>query len=454
SAGLELSTSKCSKPQTSEDGMSCEIQLRLSSKPKSSVSVDVSVVDSLYAYYSENETLAFTTTNWDTYQTVTIVGKDSDSVKNDPTSSYCVTFVASSSDSSYDLTNMLEFTHGDNDYVAILDVTGLTGEYTDEFGLEQTFDLSLDFQPNADIYFPINSSDVLEGQASIEVTANGISFVSWDTSLSITATSKDDADVDGTQYYTITIGPGKSTADAYSGITEYLTFISYDNDNLVSLYTTTCTLAEKLGECEVAARVRIQNPRISLAILYLIVEDDSALYAVPSSSYLTQTSDVNMTISTINNFIDNGDQDIKLTVGLNITFSAGSQPATISLTHALNLSVNVLVIDDESAGLQIAQSGTNGYDYISESIYMNGDHIASIDSVQDFDGCVQLVYSDANYSDYQTVTVIGLDDAVDDYTVPYNITIQLSSSDSDYDGLSLTLPLQNMDDDEVHIYIL
>uniref|UniRef100_A0A7S4DDG7 Tyrosine-protein kinase ephrin type A/B receptor-like domain-containing protein n=1 Tax=Heterosigma akashiwo TaxID=2829 RepID=A0A7S4DDG7_HETAK len=578
SAGLDLSTSKCSKPQTSEDGMSCEVQLRLSSKPESSVSVDVEVLDTLYAYYSENETVAFTTTTWNKYQTVTIIGKDCDTVKNDPVSSYGIMFVASSSDSSYDLTSTLNFTHGDNDYVAILDVTDLTGDYTDEFGLEQTFDLGLDFQPSADIYFPINSSDNSEGMVSVDgvyficdtsnlttllnsqfidicqdgeyldcsgncvtgtasswtctdvVTASGVSFVSWDTTVSVTVMSKDDADVDGTQYYTITIGPGKSTADAYSGITEYLTFTSYDNDNLISLHSTKCTLVEKSGECDVGARVRMQDPRIASALFYF--KDEPALQVTPSSSYLTQTSDVNVTISAVNNFIDNGDQNIKLAVGLNVTFSSGSEPATVSLTQALNLSVSVLIIDDETAGLQIAQGGetwrqlkairddsdesfddypilsslrlptnttyessknetvefkirltsiptspvyvkifseainpnggdirfegipslssggTNSYSYVSESIYINGDHVANIDTVQNFDGYAQLVYAEANYSDYQTIAVIGLDDAVDDYTVPYNITIQLTSTDSNYDGLALTLPLQNTDNEK------
>jgi len=112
---------------------------------------------------------------------------DSDFIKNDQNPEYGVKFMASSSDSNYnDLSNRLNLTHGDNDYTPILALSDLTGDYTDEFGLEQTFTVNLTIQPSADIYFSINSSDSAEGIASSE----GVYFISDTSNLTALSNSQ------------------------------------------------------------------------------------------------------------------------------------------------------------------------------------------------------------------------------------------------------------------------
>jgi len=95
-----------------------------------------------------------------------------------------------------------------------------------------------------------------------------------------------------------------------------------------------------------------------------------------------------------------------------------------------------------------SDSQGSAYHYTTNSYWVNSVHLSDIDTVENKDGHVSIVLDESNYTDQQMITVIGLDDAVDDYSVEYNVTIRFTSKDLNYDGLQLNLVFNNVDDDE------
>jgi hypothetical protein len=92
-----------------------------------------------------------------------------------------------------------------------------------------TFTVGLTSQPTADVTIPLSSSDTTEGTVS---PANLVfTTASWNVQQTVTVTGVDDFVADGTQPYTIAIGPATSADQAYDGLNPAdLTFDNTDND--------------------------------------------------------------------------------------------------------------------------------------------------------------------------------------------------------------------------------
>src|SRR5439155_13037242 len=61
-----------------------------------------------------------------------------------------------------------------------------------------------------------------------------------------------------------------------------------------------------------------------------------------------------------------------------------------------------------------------------------------------------IIFSAGNYNSQPTVTVTGVDDALLDFTQPFTIFITVSSTGSDYSGMTVPNPTGvNLDDDAI-----
>jgi hypothetical protein len=96
--------------------------------------------------------------------------------------------------------------------------------------------------------------------------------------------------------------------------------------------------------------------------------------------------------------------------------------------------------------LQLASQPTNTVSLVLES------QDPGEGQVLDPYGWVLTFYPDT-WNTPQTLTIIGVDDGLDDDAIPYTITVQSASPDPRYDDLTATLSLLNQDNDGPQISI-
>jgi hypothetical protein len=206
---------------TGEDGVSATFDVVLNSQPTATVSIPVS---------SSNEgegladvtTLAFTTSNWATAQTVTVTGVDDDVA--DGAQSYTIKLgKPTTSDTSYAALDPGDVTllNADDDSAG-LKVTAPAMTSTGEaagFG-DVSFSVVLKSKPSANVTIPLKSTLPTEGDVT-SPTSKSLLFTpaNWNTVQTVKVSGVDDPDQDGDQPYAIEIGPSTSTDAAYDGLT-------------------------------------------------------------------------------------------------------------------------------------------------------------------------------------------------------------------------------------------
>ncbi len=212
-AGLTVGTP--TGTSTSEAGTSVTFTVVLRTQPTGTVTLPIASSRTAEGVVSP-ASLTFTTSSWNVPQTVTVTGVN-DFVVDGP-QPYTVTIgPAASTDALYAAlpASSLPFTNTDDD-VAGITVGPPTGVSTSETGTSATFTVVLTSQPLADVTIPLTSSDTTEGAvspASLTFTA-----ATWSTPQTVTVTGVDDLVVDGTQPYTVTVGPAASADTIYTAL--------------------------------------------------------------------------------------------------------------------------------------------------------------------------------------------------------------------------------------------
>ncbi|MEB3342272.1 DUF4347 domain-containing protein [Okeania sp.] len=211
STGEETSsyTSTFTPVNTSEDGTSETVGVRLPSRPSADVTLKLSNPDTTEGEVTPTN-LTFTTNNWDEYQDVTITGKPDS--ENDGDVEYEIAVTAESDDVNYnDKTTVIPVTNTDeNSNIELankIEVTDPeTGEKstsytvsfnevtTSEEGTSETVGVRLPKAPNANVTVELSEVDTTEG----EVTPTNLTFTpnNWDEYQDVTITGKPDPEND------------------------------------------------------------------------------------------------------------------------------------------------------------------------------------------------------------------------------------------------------------------
>lgn len=210
-----ISVSPTSGLITTEAGGTASFEVRLNTMPSADVTIGLSSSDPSEGSLSVGS-LVFTTSNWDTAQTVTVIGVD-DAVA-DGSQVYTVqTAAAVSADLDYDGIDASDvaITNADDDSGAII-VSPTSGLVTTEFGGDATFDVVLGLAPLSNVTVPLTSSNPGEGT----VSAPSVTFtpVNWATPQTVTVTGVDDGLLDNDVLFSIVTGAAISTDPAFSGV--------------------------------------------------------------------------------------------------------------------------------------------------------------------------------------------------------------------------------------------
>ena len=462
STGVEKKTT--SDPAlTTEAGGSATVQVRLTSMPLSKVTVIPSSSDNDEGQVSP-ETLSFTNTNWNTYQTLTITGVD-DNV-TDGTQSYQIDFQISTEDTKYSALSLSSLrVSNKDDEVAGVEVGAISGNTT-EIGGTSTFTVKLNSQPEADVTISVSSSNTDEG--TVNPSSMGFSSSNWNTSQTVTVTGVDDSSdpvVDGNTSYKINLGNTVSSSTHYNDLKSGTLELSNTDNESPGVTLSSSSLTTSENGTNATFTVKLDQKTTSDVTINLQSDDPGE--GTPSPSALTfTTSNYNsaqtITVQAVDDafYDDNQSYIIALkTISGTGTAYDGFDPADVSVTNTDNEDADDVGIEPSTSSISVSETGSNASFTLKPKSEPTANVVLSISSSNTAEGVVSpssLLFSRNNWSTFQAVTVTGVDDYYDNGSTSFSIIVgSPTTSDTNYSAKpSSTINATNVDNDTAGITII
>jgi len=444
---------------TTEAGGDTSFTVVLTTQPSEDVTVTLSSSDNTEGIVSPSS-VTFTSSNWDTPQTVSVTGVNDDEDDGDRTYTIVIS-AAISSDPNYNGLDPADVsvTNTDDDGPGIT-VSPISGLITSETGDAATFTVVLISQPSEDVLISMASSNVAEGS----ISPSSITFNSnnWDTEQTITVTGADDNVDDGDQSITIILGTVVSNDPNYSGVNPAdVSVTNTDNDvaGFVVYPVTELTTSES-GEDTSFTIVLTTQPTADVTIG---VNSSDASEGTVSSSSITFTS---INWSTPQTITITGSDDDEIDGNLAFTIVTGAAVSDDPNYNSLDPD-DVTVTNNDNDGPGLTMTSDNGLvtteaggitslalmlkSKPSKNVMVT---LSSSDTTEGIASPSSLFFSSSNWDTAQTVLVTGMDDDVVDGDQIYTINGSTVSDDPNYDSLLVTgLSLTNTDDDSAGIMV-
>ncbi len=435
---------------TTEEGGTATVTIRLKKQPTSSVTVESSVTDTTEASV-DSSSLTFTTTNWNSRQTLTVTGSNDSII--DGNQLFELALTSSSTDTNYNnLTHAVDIINIDDETPGFI-VSSISGD-TAEDGDSATFTVRLTKQPSSDVSIPISSSDTTEGS----VSSSSLTFTSsnWNTTQTITVTGADDNTIDGNQTFSIILAAASSSDTDYAGLNPDNVAVT-NNDNDTAGFTVS-TISGNVTESGDTATFTVNlNSQPTTDVGVGVSSDDTTEATVSPTTLTFSRSNWNTTqIVTISGVEDNtidGDQTVTITLA-----KASSSDSNYNGVDPSDVSVSVT--DSDTAGITVSsisgnttEAGGTATFTVKLNSQPTGDVTIAVSSSDTTEGSVSpssLTFTSSNWNIEQTVTVTGVEDTEEDGDQTFTISLDTASStDSNYNGLDPSdVSVTNIDDDE------
>ena len=370
-------------------------------------------------------TLTFTTSNWNTAQTVTVTAAHDDDGADD-----AVTLTHTATGGEYaSVTADLSVTVNDDDRAIVLSPVSLS---VDEGGATgATYTVKLATQPSEEVTVAVTGqtdTDVSVDKASLTFTT-----VNWNSAQTVTVTAAEDADgSDDTVTLTHT-----ATGGNYAGETATLG-VTVDDDETVSVVLSKTTLSVDEGGAagsDYTVRLSHQPSEDVTVTVTGQAGTDLTLTGLNATNALTFTTDnwnTAQTVTVTAGHDDDGDDDSET-----LTHTAtGGEYASVTAT------LPVTVIDDDKTliivptALTVQAGGSNSYTVVLGS-QPAGDVTVSVSGHSGTDLTLDktaLTFTTSNWNTAQTVSVTGDADAAK-ATVTLSHAVS-SDADSGYDAIT------------------
>ena len=420
---------------TSEAGGTATFTVVLNSEPVADVTINLSsdTTEGTLAPAS----LTFAPTAWNTPQTVTVTGVDDDVADRDLT--YTIVTAAVSTDPVYDGLDPADVsvTNTDDDTAGVT-LTPTTGLVTTEDGGTATFTVVLDSEPVAEVTISLSSSDTTEDTvASLTFTPAG-----WNQAQTVTVTGVDDDVVDGDLPYTI-VTAAASTDPVYDGLDPAdVSVTNTDDDTAWVTVTPTTGLVTTEASGTASFTVMLESEPVADVTISLSSSETTEGTVSPTSLTFAPTAwNTPQTVTVTGVDDDVADGDLTYTI---VTAAVSTDPVYDGLDPA---DVSVTNTDDDTAGVTLTPTtglvttedgGTATFTVVldSEPVADVTIGLSSSDTTEGTVSPTSLTFTAANWNEAQTVTVTGVDDAVEDGDLTYTIvTAPAASDDLDYNGL-------------------
>ena len=458
-AGFAVSptTSTSSRLQTTEAGGTDTFTVALTSEPTGDVELDLASSDTSEGAVSPSS-LTFTSTNWNTAQTVTLTGQD-DAVA-DGSQDYTVTLTvdqANTADAVYDALSVVTVyaENADDEYGLV--VGAVTGQAT-EAGGQASFTVALRTQPAQAVTVAVTSQDGSEGR----VSPSTLTFQpgNWSTTQAVTMTGLDDNVDDGTVTWQVWLDPasGDANYNALANVDVSLTTTDNDGPPAVALALSSSAISENGGTATVRATLSHPSGEATTVTVTAV----SGAFTVPSGAagqiVIAAGNTVNAsdtaTVTAVDDTVHQGSAGRETTVTATVANGRAAADSTTMAVTGAALTLN----DDEAApgatlSLSDASIAENGGTSVVSAV-LSGESAAAttvtVTAVSGFytvgsDATIVIPAGDTTAAS-DTVTITAMDNTTDEPNRTTTVTATLANDRGAgaVTGASLTLE----DDDD------
>ena len=433
---------------TVAEGGSGSYTVKLDAQPASNVVISVTKTGSNDVTVSP-ATLTFSSSNWDTAQTVTVAAaQDADAV-NDPASIAHAVDAARSANEFDPVTIArvaVTVTDGDTAGVTVSKTTLTVDE-----GGNGSYTVKLDAQPTSDVVIGVTKS----GSPDVTVSPATLTFSSanWDTAQTVTVAAAQDADaVNDAASITHAVDASRS-ANEFDPVTIAGVTVTVADDDTAGVTVSETTLT--------------------------ITEGNSSTYTVklntqPASDVVigvTKTGSTDVTVSPATLTFSSSNWDTAQTVTVRAAQDADAANDAASIAHAVDASrsanefdavtiagVAVTVTDNDTAGatvskttLTVDEGGSGSYTVVL-NLQPTSDVVINVTKSGSDDVTVSpatLTFTTSNWSTAQTVTVAAAQDtdAVND-AASITHRVVAAQSANEYDAVSIAGVAVTVTDDD------
>ena len=480
-AGIELSRTTVTTVEPSIDPsvtlpldvqITWRIPVSLMSEPTAQVVLTLSSSDEGEATVSPAE-LTFGPGSgsraWNRPQTITVAGQD-DNV-DDEGQPFTIRVEASSADPLYaPLTAEISGVNGDDDvsgFVGVIQSGGSAGTVsTSESGGSAVVEVFLRSEPTATVTLSLVSAG-LEGdrlvgsdEASVEPAQLTFTPANWRMPpQQFTVTGRDDNVVDGDQNYVIAIASASDDGNYRIAPLSVLAGVNVDDDT-AGIFLRAPPGAVRLSTDEggrmALVMVSLNSEPTSAVTLSISSDDPTEATASPASLEFMPGNWDTVQVFTVTGE-DDGIEDGRQSYAIMVqAFSDDGDYNNVSAVvrgdnadddmAAILLRGNVLTGEDGTEATVTVSLATEPMEAVTLTITSSNPREAGV-------GPVELTFTPADWNTGQTFRVAGITDAVADGNQAYTITVSVSSSGDDYEGLSAEIAGENVDDDEAGLML-
>lgn len=327
-----------------------------------------------------------------------------------------------------------------------------SGVVTTEFGMSDTFTVVLTAPPSDDVTIDLHSSNTLE--ATVAPATLTFTAATWNIAQTVTATGVDDFSIDGDQPFVVVLDPCVSADSGYSGIDpDDVTGTNHDDETAGIVVVTAGALATAEWGQTAEFSILLQARPLS-AVTVPLASTNTLEGTVASSVTFTPDnwSDPQVvTITGVDDVRDDGDVAYAIQVG-----PATGDSAYVGVTAA---DIDVVNLDDDTSCILLSPTSlvTNelGMTTATFDVSLCSQPVAgvlfSIASGDTSEGTVApaaFSMTAATWNTPRTITVTGVDDALADGNVTFNVSVTPTSADPVYGALpAQNVSVVNVDDE-------
>ena len=310
-----------------------------------------------------------------------------------------------------------------------------------ESGTTATFSFALTVAPKATVTIAMTSSDTAE----VSVSPSSVEFTTanWSTPKVVTLTGVDDAVSDGPKIVTITTAPAVSTDSAYSGLNpDDVTVTNVDNDTPGFAVSPTSGLSVSESGTTTTFTVALVTKPTADVTIPLSSSAPTAATVGPSSLTFTAANYATpqtVTVTGVDDPVVDGTQNFTIVLA-----AATSADTAYNGMNAVDVTGSTLDNDVASvtvtptSGLSVSETGTTATFTVVLGAAPTANvtiPVSSSDLTEATVSPASIVFTSANWSTPQTVTVTGVDDQAVDGTQNFTIVLGVAtSSDAAYSG--------------------
>ncbi|NUQ61194.1 MAG: hypothetical protein HUU20_01830 [Pirellulales bacterium] len=439
---------------TTEAGATAEFTVVLTSQPSADVTIEVSSTDLTEGTVNPAE-LVFTAANWNEPQKVTVTGQDDELTDGDVVYSIVLS-AAGSDDPNYDGRDPgdVNVTNADNDIPGFV-LLHASGLFTDEAGLTASFEIALKTAPSAPVTLDLSSSNSGEGT----VSPGQLVFTpeNWATPQSVTVTGMDDVRADGNIVYQIVTAAATSEDANYHGIDPQDASVTNRDNDVAGIHVTPTagrTTSEAGGSADF--EVRLTSEPVAAVEVGLVSSKPGEGTASPGSLTFTSANwnqPQTVRVTGVDDAVDDDDAIYLVTASVTGSDDAGYRNVaaqSVEFTNTDNDTAGVIV--SRTSGLVTSEQGDEAEFTIVLASRPTGAVEIRLSSSDPREGTVspsQVVFTEANWNEPQTITVTGSDDYAADGDRSYSIiTSPALSADPKYGDRAVEdVAVTNRDDD-------